>query len=190
MADGRVAKCIGISASVEEQKKLEVAFPRFTFIASLAQSLPLDSASASKIVCNATLFFLPSENDIQAAMGEMARIARPDATIWIGDMPEIDEYEYYGIYRGASMLGLLQHLLKNNGPRAAAGMIRRWLKTVVGSEKIVLNSAGMFYAGPEKMLHLAVISGLKLKQYFRHTELDEGGKIVQSKFRYDYIFTV
>ena len=190
MAQGRVGKCIGISVSVEEKRRLEAAFPGLTFIASLAQSLPLDSASASKIVCNATLLFLPSTNDAQAAMGEMVRIARPGATIWIGDMPEIDEYKHYGMYRGTSMLGLLLHLMKNNGLRAVAGMIRRWLKSAVTSKQIVLSSAGMYYAGPEEILRLAENSGLQLKTYFRHKELNERGEIVESKFRYDYIFTV
>lgn len=190
MAQGCVEKCIGVSVSIEEKRRLEAAFPGLTFIASLAQSLPLDSGSATKIVCNATLFFLPSASDVQLAMGEMVRIARPGATIWIGDMPEIDEYQHYRMYRGTSMLGLLLHLKKNNGLRAVAGMIRRWLKTAVTSEQIVLCSARMFYAGPGEMLRLAENAGLRLKTYFRHRELDESGEIVESKIRYDYIFTV
>ena len=190
MARVRASKCIGVSVSVEEQKRLESAFPGLSFIASHAQSLPLDSRSATKIVCNATLFYLPSEDDIVAALREMARIARPGATIWIGDMPEIDEYAHYGMYRGTSMLALLRHLMKHNGLRAVAGMLRRWLKATVGSEQIVLNSCGILYAGPEKMLQLAESCGLKLKTHFRHRELDESDEVVDSKFRYDYIFTV
>jgi ubiquinone/menaquinone biosynthesis C-methylase UbiE len=190
MAKGRASKCTGVSVSVEEQKRLEAAFPELSFIASPAQSIPLNSGSASKIVCNAMLFYLPSEGDIQAAMREMARIARPGATIWIGEMPEIDEYAHYGMYRGTSMLALMRHLMKHNGLRAVAGMIRRWLEAVMGSEQIILNSAGMLSVGPEKMLQLAESSGLKLKSYFRHKEPDGNGQVVDSKFRYDYIFTV
>lgn len=190
MANGLASKCVGIAGSVEEQRRLESEFPGFCFIASQAQLLPLDSRSASKIVCNATLFYLPSEDDIRAALCEMARIARPGATIWIGEMPEIDEYEHYGMYRGTSMLAFLWHLMKHNGLRAFAGMIRRWLKAVAGSEQIILNSAGMLYVGPEKMLQLAESCGLRLRTYFRHRELEGSGKVVNSKFRYDYVFTV
>jgi ubiquinone/menaquinone biosynthesis C-methylase UbiE len=190
MVKGSASKCIGVSVSVEEQKRLESAFPGLSFIASHAQSLPLNSGSATKIVCNATLLYLPSEDDILAALREMARIARPGATIWIGDMPEIDEYAHYGMYRGTSMFALLRHLMKHNGLRAVAGMLRRWLKATVGSEQIVLNSCGILYAGPEKMLQLAETCGLKLKTHFRHREMDESGEVVDSKFRYDYIFTV
>lgn len=190
MAEGLAAKCIGVSGSVEEQKRLESAFPGLTFMASPAQTLPLGSASASKIVCNATLFYLPSENDVLAALREMARIACPSATIWIGDMPAIDEYAHYKMYRGTSMLELLLHLKKHNGLRAVAGMVRRWLKAVAGSEQIVLNSCGMFSMSPDRMLQVAESCGLKPKTHFRHRELGQDGKVTDSKFRYDYIFTV
>ena len=190
MAKGLVSKCVGITGSVEEQKRLAAEFPGLRFISNAAGSLALGSGTVSKIVCNATLFYLPSERDIQGALGEMARIARAGATIWVGEIPEIDEYAHYGIYRGTSMLALLRHLIKHNGGRAFAGMVRRWFMAVAGSERIVLNSAGMFYAGPEKMVQLAESSGLRLKAYFRHRELDGSGEIVDSPFRYDYVFTV
>jgi SAM-dependent methyltransferase len=189
MAAGQASKCIGIVGTAEERARLESVFPHLCFIASGAQQLPLESGSASKIVCNATLFYLPSESDVQASLREMARIARPGATIWVGEIPEIDEYAHYGMYRGTSMPAFLLHLLKHNGFRAVLGMCRRWLVAVGGSERIVLNSAGIFYAGPEKMIALAEVCGLRLKTYFRHKDLDEQGHIVDSKFRYDYIFT-
>jgi Methyltransferase domain len=190
MANGRVSKCTGVSGSVEEKKKLESVFPGLTFIAGLAQSLPLESGSATKIVCNATLIYLPSELAVRSALLEMARIARLGATIWIGEIPEIDEFAYYGIYRGTSMLAFLAHLMKHNGFRAFAGMVRRWCRAVAGSEQIVLNSAGLFYANPGKMIEAGKDCGLRLKTYFRHREIDESGKVVDSKFRYDYVFTV
>ncbi len=190
MANGRVSQCIGVSGSVEEKERLESAFPGLTFIASHAQSLPLESGSATKIVCNATLFYLPSEGAVRTALLEMARIARLGATIWIGEIPEIDEFAHYGMYRGTSMLALLAHLMKHNGFRAFAGMVRRWCKAMAGSEQIVLNSAELFYANPGKMIQAGENCGLRLKTYFRHQELDGSGKVVDSKFRYDYVFTV
>jgi hypothetical protein len=69
-------------------------------------------------------------------------------------------------------------------------MVRRCARAVFGDERIVLNSAGIFFAGPEKMVALAESCGLRLKTYFRHKELDDAGKPVDSQFRYDYIFTI
>lgn len=189
MAEGRVSQCIGIVSTEEEKARLESALPSLHFIASAAQKLPLDSASASKIVCNGVLLLFPHQEDVQASLREMARIALPGATIWVGEIPEIDEYEYYGMYRGASMPAFLWHVLRHNGLRSFLGMIRRWLKAITGSEQIILNSAGMFYATPETMIALAQACGLHLKTYFRHKELDPTGNVVESKFRYNYIFT-
>jgi ubiquinone/menaquinone biosynthesis C-methylase UbiE len=190
MARARVAKCVGVTSTEEERHRLESAFPDLSVTAGKAQHLPLESASASKIVCNATLHYLQNDSEVTAAMEEMSRIARPGATIWVGEIPEIDEYAHYGIYRGSSMLGLLWHILKHNGLRSFLGMIRRWLRAAFGNEQIILNSAGLFYASPEKMKALAEASGLRLKFYFRHKELDGEGKVVDSEFRYDYVFTI
>jgi hypothetical protein len=190
MAQGRASRSVGVVATVEEKLRLESSFPNLFFVASVAQRLPMESCSASKVVCNTTLLYLPSESDVLAALREMARIARPGSTIWVGEVPEIDEYAHHGIYRGNSMTAYLWHLLRHNGLRSFLGMVRLWLKAATGSEQIVLNSAGMFYAEPAKMISLAESSGLRLETYFRHKELDGGSKVVKSEFRYDYIFTV
>ena len=187
---GRIANGIGITASEEERRKLQSALPQCSFIAAQAQSLPLPPQSATKIVCNATLFYLPTEDDVRASLREMARIARAGATIWVGEIPEVDEYARYGMYRGNSMLAFLWHLLIHNGPRAFLSMIYRWGKATFGQEQIVLNSAGLFYASPEKMIFLAQDCGLKLKTYFRHRNVNAHGQLGDSDFRYDYIFTV
>ncbi len=190
MAEGQAAKGVGIVATVEEKLRLEASFPDLCFIASTAQKLPVESGSASRVVCNTTLLYLPSEDDVLAALREMSRISRSGAMIWVGEIPEIDEYAYFGMYRGNSMVAYLWHLLRRNGLRSFLGMVRRWLKAVTGSEQIVLNSAGLFFAGPEKMISLAKSGGLRLKTHFRHQEVDTEGKVVDSTFRYDYIFTV
>lgn len=190
MAYGRVGKCIGIVSTMEEKMRLEGAMPGPCFVASDAQKLRLESASASKIVCNAMLSYLPTAREVQAALREMARIASPGATIWVGEIPVIDEYKHYRMYRGNSMTAFLWHLLRYNGVRTFLGMIRRWLMAAIGSQRIILNSAGMFYAEPEIFIPLAESCGLRLEAHFRHKELDEGGKVTESKFRYDYVFTI
>jgi len=190
MAGARALRCVGIVGSIEEKLRLESEFPGVAVVAGRAQSVPLESQSATKIVCNGMLHYLPTEGDVKAALREMARISRPGATVWIGEVPEIDEQLHYDMYRGASMPGFLWHILKRNGLRSFLGMIRRWIKAVIGKERIVLNSAVIFYAAPEKMVALAQSCGLRLQTCFRHKDLNQEGKIVDSEFRYDYVFTV
>ncbi|HYM79309.1 MAG TPA: methyltransferase domain-containing protein [Candidatus Dormibacteraeota bacterium] len=188
MAEGRVARRIGVVPTVEEKVRVQTIVPGAEIVSSLAQELSLDPGIASKIVCNGVLILLHSEDRVMSALREMHRIARPGATIWVGEMPEVDEYAVYGKYSGTSMTGMLWHLLKHNGLRAFLGMCRRWLRAAVGKEQIVLNSAGIYYAEPAKMIAMAQACGLRLKTYFRHKDLDQQGNIVDSRFRYDYVF--
>ena len=183
-------KRVGIVGTIEEQRRLESTYPDLSIKAGEMQCLPLESGVASKIVCNGVLLYLQSESEVRAALCEIKRIARSDALILLGEIPEIDEYEYYGVYRGNSMLAFLWHLARRNGLRAFLGMIRRWAKAIFGREQIVLNSAGIFFAGPERMVKMAESCGLVLKTYFKHQDIERHGKSVESRFRYDYLFTV
>jgi len=181
---------LGIVATDDEEQRLRTAFPGISLKAGDVRSLPLEAGIASKIVCNAVLLYLETEKEVKAGLCEIRRIARPRATILVGEIPAADEYAHYGIYRGTSMAGLLWHIARRNGTRAFLGMIRRWIKAVFGNEQIVLNSAGLFYANPERMIEMAESCGLVLKSHFRHREVDEHGNVADSPFRYDYLFTV
>lgn len=188
MAEGRVSRRIGIVLTGEEQDRVENVLPGAIVRIGLAQNLGLESGIATKIVCNAVLFYLHSDDEVKAALLEMQRIAQPGATIWVGEMPEVDEYAEYKRYSGNSMIGLLWHLLRRQGFRAFLGMCRRWIKATLGNDQIVLNSARLYYAAPNTMIAMAQSCGLRLGTHFRHRDLSEQGSIVDSKFRYDYIF--
>ncbi len=190
MADGVTRQSIGIVSTLEEQKKLEATFPGLVVRAGTLRSLPVESGSATKIVCNAVLAYLQFEVEVEASLREIARIARPGAAIWIGEVPDVDEYKHYGMYRGNSMLAFLWHLLTRNGARSFFGMTRRWLKAVFGKEQIVLNSAGIFYATPQKMIGLAESCGLRLRSYSRPKGIDQAGNARDAELRYDYLFTL
>jgi len=88
------------------------------------------------------------------------------------------------------MVGFLWHLLRHNGLRSFLGMMRLWARAVFGKELIVLNSARLYFSSPDKMVALAESCGLRLKTCFRHKDLDRAGRVVESEFRYDYLFTV
>jgi hypothetical protein len=189
MAEGRVSRRIGIVPTQDEQERLEAVLPGATILTGLAQKLPLESRGASKIVCNAVLYYLPSKDEMKAALREMARTARQDARIWIGEIPDSDDYARYRQYQGSSVIGLLWHLLRNDGPRAFLGMIRRLGRSAIGRDQIVLDSAPLLCATPPEFLRLAEVSGLRLERYFRHREIDSEGNEVDSESRYDYVFT-
>ena len=188
MAAGKVSRRIGVIPTREEKERLETILPDVTFLTALVQKLPLESESVSHIVCNSVLLLLDSESDVTAALQEMARVARRHGKIWIGEIPDADEYEELHMYRGTSEWDLLRHLRKNAGWRPALGMGRRLVRGFLGRESLVLNSARMFHATPERLIRMATQCGLKLETYFRHQELDLRGDIVDSAHRFDYVF--
>src|SRR5215472_16879100 len=58
----QITKGTGITASEDERDKLCLLFPNLTFIAARVQALPMNSKSFNKVVCKATLFYLPAES--------------------------------------------------------------------------------------------------------------------------------
>ncbi len=188
MAEGMVAKRMGIVATEDEKKRLEPTMRGAAIVKGLCQQLPLPSESASKVVCNGVLFYLSSADEVRASLREMARIARPGARVWVGEIPIVDEFEKFGMYCGSSVIGLLRHTLVTNGPRAFLGMLRRLAKSLVGRDQVVLNSARLFHATPEEFVKLAEGSGLRLESYSRHRDIDKEGNPVVSQLRYDYLF--
>jgi SAM-dependent methyltransferase len=189
MAAGRTSTAFGIIPTADEKTRLQAVMPGVNFLVGKAQRLPVQSESATKIVCNSVLLLLESEYEVREALREIARIARPGATVWVGEIPEVDEFAQFRMYRGTSIVGLLWFLLINHGVRSFLGMCRRSVKAVLGKEQIVLNSARLFYANPAKMIELGESCGLRFNSYSKHQEIDQEGKVVDSEYRYDYLFT-
>lgn len=187
-AENLVSNCIGIVPTEEEKQRLDPIIPGASIVKGLCQKIPLPSQSVSKIVCNGVLFYLSSPHEVKAALLEMARIAQPGAQLWVGEIPILDEFAKFGMYRGNSVAALLRHTLTTDGPRAFFGMLKRLVNSWLGRDQLVLNSATLFHATPEEFLLLAQGSGLELESYCRHRELDREGNSVVSQFRYDYVF--
>ena len=188
MAEGRVATRVGIVPSYEEQEELQKNVAGVTIHVAGAQTLPLESVEFSKIVCNSVLLLLESENDVCQAMKEIARVARPHARVWLGEIPAVDELTCFGKYKGNSIVGFLWHSLRRVGPRAFLSSAKEVLAALAGTHTLVLSSAAIFHASPEKFIRMAEQCGLRPASHFKHERLDRSGKIVESPYRYNYIF--
>ena len=165
-----------------------MCLPDVTFLVGMAQSLPVGSDSVSKIVCNSVLLLLESESAVMAALREIARVAQPSARIWLGEIPAADESANFGEYCGTSVLGFLWHELSKKGPRALASAAKKAATSLAGGQTLILCSGNVFFATPEKFIRMAQQCGLHLISRFKHERLDRSGKIVESQFRYNYLF--
>jgi hypothetical protein len=183
-----VASRIGTVGSTDECMLLKKSMPDITFKACLATGLHLETASATKIVCNGVLLYMQSTDEVEQALSEIKRIAKPDALIWVGEIPAANEYAEYKMYIGDSVLGLLWFLLRNHGLRTFLGMCRKLIMSLFGQDQVVLNSAGIYWSSPQNFIALAERHGLRLETYFKHREFNANGDPADSKYRFDYIF--
>lgn len=189
MAKGRAKECIGVVPTGEEQSIVHAAVPGVRILVGLAQALPLESGSVSKVSCNSVFLYLESENAVLAAMKEIGRVARPKALIFIGEIPAADELTHFGKYKGDSVIGFLRHQLRQSGPRAFMGAAKTVALSSVGKATLLLNSATIFHASPERFIAMAEKCGLKHEAHFKHMRLDRSGAVVESPLRYSYIFS-
>lgn len=188
LAGDRLAVRVGIVPTVEEQTKLREQLPHITFQVAFAESLPLESEAFSKVVCNSVLLLLPSEGLVRQALKQIARVARPNALIWLGEIPACDELSRFGKYKGHSVGGFLWHSLQKDGPKAFLTSAKDVLICAISARTLVLHSANIFYAQPERFISMAQECGLRLVSHFKHQRLDRSGKILESPYRYDYLF--
>jgi ubiquinone/menaquinone biosynthesis C-methylase UbiE len=160
-----VRSAIGLLATEEE-----VELVRRTGVdvrVGLTDQLPLADVSASVVVCNSVLLVVPREK-IPASLSEIRRIAKPDARVFIGEVPFIGladptpEFESRG--------ELLRHLYNKQGFRAWLGMVRRmaWWQITGKPAVIRPGTAQSFFAQPEEFSAMASTAGLETLRHWQH----------------------
>ena len=161
----RVKTAIGLLATDEEVAL--VSRLGLNVQQGLTDCLPLADQSASVIVCNNVLLVIPREK-IPASLREIHRIAKPNARIFLGEIPFVETHDPSP--KLASRQELLSHLYYKHGLRTWFGMLRRMAYWQITGKPAVINSgtAVSFHAAPEAFIDLANSAGLKLFRYWRH----------------------
>jgi len=188
MAEGLVCDRVGIVPTDEELQQVQAAVPGVTLLTGVVQHLPLPSDSFSKIVCNSVLLLLESESVVQDALQEIARVARKDALIFLGEIPYAEEPASLGRYHGNSLSRFLWHQFKRRGTGDLLRSIRSTASAIAGRQTLILSSAGSFYSLPDHFIAMAQQCGLRPVTHFKYQRLDSSGIVIESPFRYNYIF--
>src|SRR5215470_10356673 len=77
------AECYGGRSETSARSGLDVRLGR-------TDSIPLPDASASVVACNSVLLLVP-EDLMSKSLRETARICRPNARVWLGEIPRVEE---------------------------------------------------------------------------------------------------
>jgi ubiquinone/menaquinone biosynthesis C-methylase UbiE len=171
----RMAKDLGIhSACGLLATEEEVELVRRTGVdvrQGLSDQLPLADASASVVVCNNVFLIVPREK-IPASLREIARIAKPDARIYIGEIPFAQPNDPTPNFD--TRRELLSYLYRKHGLRTWFGMFRRmiWWQ-ITGKPPVILpGTAVSFFATPEEFTTMAEAAGLEAVRHWRHHDPD------------------
>jgi len=156
--------------------------------AGLTDALPLADCSASVVVCNSVLLIVPRPR-IPASLSEIARVAKPGARIYIGEIPRTPEL--VGVPRHETVPSMLLYLFRKHGLRTFLGMCRRIAWAGFRGQPMILNSAPAteFYIEPDEFVRMAAGYGLRIERYFPHRDLDKHGYERISGTRMNYLFT-
>lgn len=156
---------IGLLATKEEVDLLRRA--GLDVRQAFSHELPLPDLCASVVVCNNVLLIVPRAN-IPASLREIHRIARPDARIYIGEIPVAQPKDPTPQF--ASRRETLSFIYKKHGLRSWFGMLRRmaWWQVTGRQQVIAAGTAISFFATPEEFTALANSAGLEVVRYWRH----------------------
>lgn len=164
-----VRSALGLLATEEE-----VALARDTGLnvrQGLTDQLPVADESASVIVCNSVLLVVPREK-IPASLREMYRIAKPEARIFIGEIPFEQCEDPTPHFTSRSQA--LSWMYRERGVRTWFGMLRRMvLWQLSGKPAIILPGTSIsFFAAPQEFTALAQAAGLEVVRFWRHVDPD------------------
>lgn len=180
-----LTRMCGLTASAEEARRLEHL--GLNIQQGVTDSLPLPDGCGNVVICSCVLLIVPRAR-IPASLREIARVAKPGARVFIGEIPK--KPELADVPRHRTVTGMLFYLLRTHGIRTFAGKTRMIILQSLRGEPIILNSAPVieFYAEPEEFVQMAADCGLRLERYYPHRDLDEAGNVRVLNNRMDYLF--
>lgn len=178
-----VTAAIGLNSTKEEASGLRSI--GLDVRQGLSDAVPLPDGFASVVVCNSVLLIVP-ETKIAASLREIARIAEPNARVWIGEIPRVQEPP--NTPRHETIPEMLWYLLCRRGVRMFLGMCRRLLTGAQRGPVLVNPLAAVFWAEPEKFVQMALEAGLKCERHFPHETLDKDRKLCLHPTRHNYLF--
>ena len=178
-----VRAAVGLNATEEEVKPLRAI--GLDVRQGFTDSIPLPDGFASVVVCNCVLLLVP-ESKMAKSLCEIARICKPNARIWLGEIPRVEEVT--SVPRHESIPEMLWWLLRKRGVRSFLGMCRRLLAGAQRGPVLVNSQAAIFFAPPEAFIKMAAEAGLRVERHLPHQTPDQNQQPYPSTTRHDYLF--
>lgn len=181
-------KAIGLlptDAEVERVRSLTRDIPNCEIRQGLAQSTGLPSTIADQVICNGVIILLTAK-EVEDALREIARIAKPSSRVFIGEVPYLNEQA--GKTYGDSICLWLWYVFRNQGVYQFVTRLQQVVVAVFSREAFVIAPKTHFWCDPDDFVDMAREYGLIERARFRHREISIAGDECDSRTRWDYIF--
>jgi hypothetical protein len=147
----------------------------------------LPTSYSDIIVCNGVLNLAgTSLGDIKIAFLEFFRIAKKKSVLFIGEMPARNEF--LGKDYKNSIFIWLYWVFRNLGIRIFFKRVKQTILALLTKEPFIIYPKNNFFMKPENFIKLAKQYNFEIKEYYRHSEIDENGKEYFSNSRFNYLF--
>jgi ubiquinone/menaquinone biosynthesis C-methylase UbiE len=188
-ARGRLAGVLPSSEEVDRvRRRLDSEHPGSSIAVTqgFADALPVPDDSVDCLVCNGVLHIVGSEEEsVGRAIAEIARVTVAGGTIYIGEVPDRDEFA--GEDYGSSLPDYLRGVYRHQGFGHLLKALRRLLASVLGSRPFVYGVYSCYFSPPETFTRLLERHGIQVESHARHQVLKRKGRVVDSPSRWNYL---
>ncbi len=160
-----VHSALGLQATEEEAALLRAM--GLPVRQGFSDKLPVQTASASVVVCNNVLLIIPRVK-VEATLLEISRIAKPGARVFLGEIPTMPGREAEPQF--ATEWEALAYSYQKYGLRSWAGLLRRMARSKFLGRPLVIHDCRSitFYAEADEFIALAERVGLSLVRHGQH----------------------
>ncbi|WP_339799087.1 methyltransferase domain-containing protein [Paenibacillus sp. FSL R5-0744] len=179
----------GIVPSSEEKDRLDKEYSDSSvfILKGLTVALPIEDEIATTVVCNGVFLLLENEDEVIKSLLEIKRVTKKDGTVWIGEVPFIDEVEYNARNYGDSILKWLVFVFRNNGYNSFFKAIQRLIRAIFFGDTFLINPKQFFFIRPEKFVGVCEMLGFEVVEILNSKILNNCFEEEDSSTRYDYI---
>lgn len=189
LACHKINRGVGILPTEEEVARVTAELQKIgsniEILQGVAERTNWSAGSADKVVCNGVIILLESYR-VDAALMELARIAKAQALVFVGEIPQSDENIDWNY--GDSVVLWLWSIWWRQGVAAFRQRLRQTLRALLSAEPLIITPKKLFYESPSSFIERASQHGLSLLWHGPHLELSTTGETSPSKTRYNYLF--
>lgn len=194
LAAGASGRIIGVLPTIEEVERVQDLIAtdhpeqasKLTIVEALAEDLQCADGSVDVLVCNSVLHMAGRTKEAASqAIKEFARVVAPGGKIYIGELPDRDEFagEDYGTTAFTYLRGVYRHQGRMKSLKTALRMLR----SAFGAKPFIYGLYGSFHATPESFAELLGEHGIEVERAFKHRGINRKGVESDSQSRWNYL---